>query len=550
MKTHRYILFIIFLLVAALHAQDRPAPNVHQTRSEVLARHGMIATSQPLASAAGLRVMMEGGNAFDAAVTAAAVLSVVEPMMTGPGGDVFALVWSAKDQRLYGLNSSGPAGSKATIKYFQKKGLDEIPLEGLEPVSVPGAVEGWNQLLQRFGTLSLGQALRPAIDYAGNGYPVSPVVAAEWKRGEAKLRRHPTSRAVWLVDDRAPRVGEVFKNPKLAQTYRRLSQNPDALYRGDLAQEIADFIEKNGGLVTLKDLHNFHAEWVEPISTTYRGYQVFELPPNGQGIAALEMLNILEGFDLSKYRHNSGDYLHLLVEAKRLAFADLYHLVADPNYARVPVKQMLSKEYAAKRRALINPEKANPEVESGISWSGDTVYLTAADGDGNMVSFINSIFYQWGSGVVAGNTGITLQNRGALFSLNPDHPNHLEPGKRPFHTIIPAMVLKDGKPWLSFGVMGGPMQPQGHVQVLCNLIDFGMNLQQAGESPRFYHNNGVLALEYGIGADARLSLLDKGHRLVDVEGSFGGFQGILRDPATGAYTAGSDPRKDGLAIGF
>ncbi len=541
---------ILLLPFAILLPQDRPVKNVHQTRSEVMARNGVVATSQPLASAAALRVLREGGNAIDAAVTAATTLSVVEPMMTGAGGDLFAIVWSAKDQQLYGLNASGYSGSRATIEYFQNKGLEEIPLEGLEPVTVPGAVDGWNKLLDRFGTISLGRALQPAIRYAEEGYAVSPVIAGDWVRGVEKLRKFPTSRETFLIDGNAPEPGDIFRNPNLAETYRTLAKNPDSFYRGQVAEEIAAYVEANGGLFTLEDLNNYHAEWVDPISTTYRGYEVFELPPNGQGIAALEMLNILEGFDLASYAHNSGEYLHLLVEAKRLAFADLYHLVADPRRADVPVERMLSKEYAAQRRAMIDPKQANPEVESGISWTGDTVYLTTADSEGNMVSLINSIFYLFGSGVVAGETGIILQNRGALASLNPDHPNSLAPGKRPFHTIIPAMVMKGGQPWLSFGVMGGPMQPQGHVQVLCNLIDFGMNIQQAGESPRFFHNSGQLALESDISAEANRILLEKGHSLVTVKGSFGGFQGILKDPETGVYHAGSDPRKDGLAIGF
>jgi len=550
MKKFIPLSLILFIPFVTLLSQDRPVKNVHQTRSQVMARNGVVATSQPLASAAALRVLREGGNAIDAAVTAATTLSVVEPMMTGAGGDLFAIVWSAEDQQLYGLNASGYSGSRATLEYFQSKGLDEIPLEGLEPVTVPGAVDGWNELLNRFGTISLGRALQPAIRYAEEGYAVSPVVAGDWVRGVEKLWKFPTSRETFLIDGNPPAPGDIFRNPNLAETYRTLAKNPDSFYRGEVAKEIAAYVEANGGLFTLEDLNNYHAEWVDPISTTYRGYEVFELPPNGQGIAALEMLNILERFNLSEYDHNSGEYLHLLVEAKRLAFADLYHLVADPSYADVPVDRMLSKQYAAQRRALIDPDQANPPVESGISWTGDTVYLTTADSEGNMVSLINSIFYLFGSGVVAGETGIILQNRGALASLNPDHPNSVAPGKRPFHTIIPAMVMKDGQPWLSFGVMGGPMQPQGHVQVLCNLIDFGMNIQKAGESPRFYHDSGQLALESGISAEANRILLDKGHSLVVVKGKFGGFQGILRDPDTGVYHAGSDPRKDGLAIGF
>lgn len=542
------VLFLVAMVLVWGH--DRPALNVSQTRSEVMALNGAIATSQPLASAAGLQVLLEGGNAVDAAVTAAATLSVVEPMMTGPGGDLFALVWWASERKLYGLNASGPAGSRATLEHFQKRGLTAIPLEGLEAVSVPGAVEGWNQLLNKFGTIPLARALKPAIHYAEEGFPVSPIIAADWERGVGKLSRYPTSRKAYLVGERAPRPGEVFKNPQLARTYRRLAQDPDSFYRGDLGREIARFVGNHGGLLTEEDFQNYRAEWVEPISTTYRGYRVWELPPNSQGLAVLLMLNILEGFDLSRYRHNSGEYLHLLVEAKKLAFADLYAYVADPRKTKIALRRLLSKEYAAERRALIDPQRANPEVAPGVPATGDTVYLTVADREGNMVSLINSIFFSFGSGVVAGETGVILQNRGASFSLDPEHPNRLEPGKRPFHTIIPAMVFKDEQPWLSFGVMGGPMQPQGHVQVLCNLIDFGMNIQQAGEAARFYHHEGDLALESEIDGEARRCLIDQGHRVVSVVGLFGGFQGILRSPDSGAYIAGSDPRKDGLAIGF
>ncbi|MGH9339863.1 MAG: gamma-glutamyltransferase [Acidobacteriota bacterium] len=554
MKTVILILIVLSaglgLLIAGTLMHDRPAPNIQQTRSEVMARNGIIATSQPLASAAGLKVLMEGGNAIDAAVTAVITLSVVEPMMTGPGGDLFALVWSAKDQKLYGLNASGPAGSLATLEYFKEKGYQTIPVEGLEPVSLPGAVEGWNQLLERFGTVPLSRALEPAIDYAEKGFAVSPVIAADWQVEVDKLRRHPTGASTYLVNGRAPQPGEIFKNPKLARTYRRLAKEPDSFYRGHLAEEIAGFIQSNGGLLTLQDFQNYHAQWVEPISTTYRGYEVFELPPNGQGIAALMMLNILEGFDLAGMEHNSGQYLHLLIEAKRLAFADLQAYVADPGRVDVPVSPLLSKEYAAQRRALIDPTRANPEIGPGLKLDGDTVYLTAADSQGNMISLINSIFHMWGSGVVAGETGVTLQNRGALHSLDASHPNRLEPGKRPFHTIIPAMVFRDGSPWLSFGVMGGSMQPQGHVQVLCNLIDFGMNIQQAGEAPRFRHESDGLALESEISGEAQRILVEKGHKVVFTVGAFGGFQGILREPVTGVYHSGSDPRKDGLAIGY
>ncbi len=544
------VLFVMVCISGNIMGQDRPAKHIHQTRSEVMAKNGMIATSQPLASAAGLQVLKDGGNAIDAAVTAAIVLSVVEPMMTGPGGDLFALVWSADDEKLYGLNASGPAGSKASIDYFRKKNMSEIPVHGIESVSVPGAVDGWIKLLERFGTIGLKQALQPAITYASDGFPVSPIIAADWQSQVSKLQKNESTRATYLIDNSAPQKGQMFRNPSLANTYRTLAENQDSFYEGEIAEKIAGYIQNKGGFVTLEDLKNFEAEWIEPISTDYRGYTVYELPPNGQGIAALQMLNILEGFNISDYSHNSGDYLHLLIEAKKLAYADLYHLVADPAFASVPVDSLLSKSYAQTRRERIDLSATAQSISPGISWSGDTIYLTVADKDGNMISLINSIFYQFGSGFVAGDTGVLLQNRGALFSLNPDHPNSLSPGKRPFHTIIPAMVFKDETPWLSFGVMGGPMQPQGHVQVLLNLIDFEMNLQLAGESPRFYHNNGAVSLETEIAGEASRILMQKGHELVSSTGVFGGFQGILCDSETGTYIGASDPRKDGLAIGY
>jgi gamma-glutamyltranspeptidase / glutathione hydrolase len=543
---------------------DRPAANPRATRSVVMARNGLIATSQPLASAAGLRVLQQGGNAFDAAITAAAVLAVVEPTMNSLGGDMFALVYDAKSKSVHALNASGRAPARATPAEFRRRGLDAIPYRGELSVSVPGVVDGWSELLTRYGTITLDRALEPAIGYARDGYAVSEIIANQWKDVEAILARDPVAAATFLPDGHSPAAGDVFRNPHLAASLELIAKGGrDAFYKGPIAKAIADDMRRRNGLITEADLAANKPDWVEPISTTYRGYDVLELPPNTQGVVALEMLNILEGFDIKSMRHNSAEYLHLLVEAKRMAFADRDAWLADPR--SVPpeaLKRMLSKEYAAERRRQFNPAHAvetyAPLALAGSSQlpeehpqaHGDTIYMTVADRDGNVVSLIQSIFEAFGSGIVAGDTGIVLHNRGALFTLQAGHPNIIAPGKRPFHTLVPAMVMKDNQPWLSFGVMGGDMQPQGHVQVLLNLIDFGMNVQEAGEAPRFRHSAAGLALESAISPEARFGLSQRGHSIVTQIGMFGGFQGILFDRRTGVMMGGSDPRKDGLAIGY
>jgi gamma-glutamyltranspeptidase/glutathione hydrolase len=543
---------------------DRPAPNPRATRSVVLARNGVIATSQPLASAAGLKVLQDGGNAIDAAVTAAAVLSVVEPTMNGIGGDLFAIVYDAKTKRVRALNASGRSAKAATPEEFKRRGLDAIPYRGELSVSVPGVVDGWHELLSKHGTRTLAQALAPAIQYARDGYAVSEIIAFQWKDQEATLARDPAAAATFLVDGRAPKAGDVFRNPALAASLEQIAKGGrDAFYRGPLAKAIAADVQRRQGLLTEADLAAHVSDWMQPISTTYKGYEVLELGPNTQGIVALEMLNILEGFDLEGMGHNSAAYLHHLVEAKRIAFADRDAWLADADAVPAEaLKRMLSKEYAAARRKQIDPERAarayDPLALGGSSQApeehpeahGDTIYLTVADRDGNVVSLIQSIYEAFGAGIVAGDTGIALHNRGTLFSLKTGHPNFLAGGKRPFHTLVPAMVMKDGRPWLSFGVMGGDMQPQGHVQVLLNLIEFGMNVQEAGEAPRFRHSSNGLALESNISPEARFGLDARGHRLITSVGAFGGFQGILFDHARGVMLAGSDPRKDGLAVGW
>ncbi|HSC27236.1 MAG TPA: gamma-glutamyltransferase, partial [Vicinamibacterales bacterium] len=525
---------------------DRPAPNPRATRSVVMARNGIIATSQPLASAAGLQVMLQGGNAIDAAIAAAAVLSVVEPTMNGVGGDLFAIVYDPKAKAVRGLNASGRAPANATPEEFRRRGLDSIPYRGELSVSVPGVVDGWSELLSKHGTITLEKALEPAIRYARDGYAVSEIIAHQWKDVEGVLSLDAAAAATFLVDGRAPATGDVFRTPKLAASLEQIARGGrDAFYRGAIAQAIAADMARRNGLLSAADLAAHQSDWLDPISTTYRGYTVYELPPNTQGIAALEMFNILEGFDLKSLGHNSAAYLHLLVEAKRIAFADRDAWLADSGAVPAEaLKRMLSKEYAAERRREIDPDRAAHEYKAlalaGSSAApqeppeakGDTIYLTAADRHGNVVSLIQSIYESFGSGIVAGDTGIVLHNRGALFSLQSGHPNLIAPGKRPFHTLVPAMVLKDGRPWLSFGVMGGDMQPQGHVQVLLNLIEFGMNVQEAGEAPRFRHSSAGVALESAIAPEARFGLDVRGHRILSSIGAFGGFQGILIDPRT------------------
>ena len=520
------------------------------SRSPVLAPSVMVATSQPLASAAALRVLEDGGNAVDAAIAAAAVLSVVEPMMTGLGGDMFALLHMRRDGKPVGLNASGWSGSRATIEFMQSRGFDAVPDSGVYSVSVPGAVAGWFALHERYGSIPMSRLLDPAIQYAEDGFPVSRIVATQWKLAEDKLRASPGTLEAYLVSGRAPRHGEIFRSPNLARALRLVAgEGRHAFYEGEIARNIIELSDRNDGLLRWDDLSEYQAEWVEPICSPYREYEVCELPPNTQGLTVLEMLNILEGFDVKALGHNSADYIHLLVEAKKIAFEDRDTYVSDPRRADVPLDRLVSKEYARERRQLIQLNRAMRSPQPGQSPGGDTVYLTVVDAERNAVSFINSLFHSFGSGLVAGNTGIVLHNRGTLFVLDPHHRNRLEARKRPLHTLIPAMVLKDGKPCFSFGVMGGDMQPQGHVQVLLNLIEFGMDVQQAGEAFRVRHAGDAVFLELGIddGVEAALGL--RGHRVLRAQGIYGGYQGILIDPTSGVLVGGSDPRKDGLAIG-
>jgi gamma-glutamyltranspeptidase/glutathione hydrolase len=522
-------------------------------RSAVYAPNGVIATSQPLATATGLAVLQGGGNAIDAAVAAATVLSVVEPHMTGMGGDLFAIIWSARERKLYALNASGRSGSLMTRAELIKRGRGTIA--GVEAVTVPGALSGWQALLDRFGTRKLAQILQPAIGFAENGFPVTPLIAREWNGEVARLQRDPGAAATFLLNGRAPVAGEWFRNPDYARTLRAVAANgPSELYGGATGQKLVDALSKMSGFLTLEDLIAHKVEWIEPISVPFRGYRLWELPPNGQGVAALELLRILDGYDLKSMGHNSVEYLHTLIEAKKLAYADLDAFVADPATMRVNVNSLLSDDFIRARRSQIDPKRAADRPQAGAPiTASETIYLTAADAQGNMISFINSNYDLFGSAVVVPGLGFPLQNRGNGFTMTEGHPNEVAPRKRPLHTIIPAFVTKTTangeEPFMSYGVMGGAMQPQGHVQVLLNLLVFGMDIQQAIDAARFRHLSGRnVALETPIGADVRARLTALGHQIAnEANTAFGGAQAIIR--LERGWVAGSDPRKDGMAAG-
>jgi len=537
--------------VIVMSGQDRNARSISGTRSPVLARNGMICASQPLAAAAGLRILQGGGNAVDAAIAAAAVLNVVEPLMTGIGGDMFAMVYWSKSGELIGLNGSGRSPYGMTLEYLREKGYTGMPTDGVDTITVPGAVDGWVSLLDRFGTLKMEKVLAPAIEYAENGFPVSEIIANQWAEQAGKLAKDPWAAKTYLPDGKPPAHGQIAYNKNLAAVFRRIAADGrKAFYEGPIAAKIVETIKAKGGVLSLKDMSDQKSDWVKPISVDYKGYEFCELPPNGQGLAALEMLNILEGYELKAWGHNSAAYLHHMVEAKKLAFADRDYYITDPEFAKIPLDRLLSKGYAAERRKLIDPNQAHEEYSHGESEQSDTIYLTVVDKDHNAVSFINSLYSEFGSGIVAGDTGICLQNRGSSFKLDAVSNNRIEPHKRPMHTIIPALVMKDRRPYFSFGVMGGDNQAQAQVQVFLNLVEFGMNVQEAGEAPRFRHTGGQLGLESGIGPQVRRLLTLLGHHIVVMNDSFGGFQGILIDPVTGVLMGGSDPRKDGCAMGW
>jgi len=526
-------------------------------RSAVMSNHGIVATSQPLAAQAGVSMLLKGGNAVDAAIATAAALNVVEPMMTGLGGDVFALVYLSQSNELKALNASGRAPYAASLGTLQNLGYQKMPETGIHTVTIPGALDGWCSLLDNYGTMSLAQVLAPAIELAEHGFPVTEIIGHTWKANRPKLQSNAITAGTYLIGGRAPEAGEVFVQPDLARTFKKIARGGrDVFYRGEIAEAMVACSRENDGLITMQDLIDHTSTWVTPISTDYRGYDIYECPPNGQGLVALLALNILEGYDLKSLGHNSPEYLHLLIEAVKLAFADADKYVADPDFVDIPLENVLSKSYAEQRRQVINTNKARQEAEAGdLDIPGDTVYLAVIDKEGNSVSFINSLYQEFGSGIVVGGTGICLQNRGSLFSLKAGHPNCIEAHKRPYHTIIPAMVFKDGNLFLTFGVMGGFMQPQGHVQVLLNIIDFNMDVQTALDAPRFrYIQGNDCAFEPGIPPSVVQKLADKGHCVVKLDDpysqQFGGGQAIMVHPQTKAFIGGSDSRKDGCAIGI
>ena len=546
-------------------AYDRVTGLPHASRSEVIAPYGMAATSQPLATQVALDILKAGGTAVDAAIAANAALGLMEPTGCGIGGDLFAIVWDAENRELTGLNASGRAPAAMTIEYFRENGIDSIPPLGPLPVSVPGAVDGWFELHERYGRLPMSKVLAPAIEYARKGFPVSEVIAYYLSRGEPYYAEYPNFAETYMPEGRVPRKGERFSNPRLADTYATIAAGGrEAFYKGEIAKKIDAFMTEQGGLLRYEDLANHRSEWVTPVSTNYRGWDVYELPPSGQGIAALQILNILEAYDIRAMGFGSADYIHVLVEAKKLAYEDRAKYYADMDFADVPVDRLISKEYAAERRKLISMTKVSRSLPAGDAnlEDGDTIYLTVADKEGNMVSLIQSNYRGMGSGMVPGDLGFMLQDRAELFSLDPDHANALQPGKRPFHTIIPAFVMKDGEPLMSFGVMGGSMQPQGHVQIIVNMLDFGMNLQEAGDAARVRHggssqptgevmtDGGTVFLEDGFSEETRQALEKLGHILGDSDGSFGGYQAILRDHEEGVYYGASEVRKDGQAAGY
>jgi gamma-glutamyltranspeptidase/glutathione hydrolase len=563
-------LFLALVATLAAHplaAADRITGPSFAMRSEVLAPHAMAATSQPLATQIALQTMREGGSAVDAAIAANAALGLMEPTGNGVGGDLFAIVWDPKTKKLYGYNGSGRSPMKLTLQWFADHQIDKVPPTGPLPVTVPGAVDGWIALHGRFGKRTMAQDLAPAIAYARDGHPVAETIAYYWNLSVPRLGKYPGFLEQFTVDGkRAPRKGELWRNPNLAHTLQAIADGGrEAFYGGAIAKTIADYVQAQGGFLSVEDLAAHHGEWVEPISTNYRGVTLWELPPNGQGIAALEMLNVLEGYDFTKIPFGSAEHVHLFTEAKKLAFADRASLIADPAFGRTPVATLLSADYAATRRKLIDPDKAAKSVDAGAAYNqGDTIYLTTADADGMMVSLIQSNYRGMGSGMAPPGLGFILQDRGEQFVLKAGHANTFAPGKRPFHTIIPAFLTRDGKPWVSFGVMGGAMQPQGHVQIVMNLVDFHMNLQEAGDAPRIQHDGstepeaqvapmdsgGVLDLETGFSYDTVRALMRKGHVVQYADGPYGGYQAIMRDPVTGVYTGASESRKDGQAAGY
>jgi len=557
------LLLISLTLVTPLaSAYDRVTGKAFASRSEVIAQHGMAATSQPLATQVALDILKNGGNAVDAAIAANAMLGLVEPTGCGIGGDIYAIIWDAETKTLHGLNGSGRSPQSLTLDYFKQQGITEIPKFGALPVSVPGTVDGWFEMHEKFGSTPMTDILAPAIQYAREGFPVSELISYYLHRSVARIGQYEGFKETYMPDGEMPDTGDIFKNPALAATYEKIAKGGrDAFYKGDIARTIDAYIKAQGGFLSYADLASHTSTWVKPVSTNYRGYDVWELPPNGQGIAALQILNIMEHYDVKSMGFGSPEYVHTFVEAKKLAFADRAKFYSDMDFNDIPVERLISKQYAAERQRTIDPNRAAKRVDAGIN-EGDTIYLTVADNDGNMVSLIQSNFRGMGSGMTPTGLGFVLQNRGELFALDPEHFNVYAPNKRPFQTIIPAFVTKNNVPYLSFGVMGGGAQPQMHAQVIMNMIDFGMNTQEAGDAPRILHSGssqptgsemtdgGYISLESGFAVETRRALLKKGHVLRDVSGAFGGYQAIRYDANNKVYFGASESRKDGHAAGY
>ena len=561
-----YIISVIILIVFTIRettGQDRITGKPFATRSEVIAQNGMAATSQPLATMVAIDILKQGGNAMDAAIAANAMLGLVEPTGCGIGGDLFAIIWDSETEKLYGLNASGRSPMSLTLDYFLEQGIENIPALGPLPVTVPGCVDGWFEIHSKFGSLPMTDILAPVIRYAREGFPVSELIAYYLRSNTRYLEKYPGFAEIYMPGGKAPAKGEIFRNPFLANTLEKIAnEGRDVFYRGEMARAIDEYMKEQGGFLSYEDMATHKSEWVDPVSVNYRGYDVWELPPNGQGIAALQILNILEGFDIAAMDFGSLDYVHHFVEAKKLAYEDRAKYYADPAFNEIPVEQLISDEYADQRRPLIDPGRAVRTYDAGNLEKGNTIYLTVADKNGNMVSLIQSNYQGMGSGMTPGRLGFVLQDRGDLFTLEKGHLNCFEPGKRPFHTIIPGFVTKDGKPFMSFGVMGGSMQPQGHVQVLVNIIDFGMNLQEAGDAPRIRHggssqptggymsDGGIVYLESGFDREVVRELIRRGHRVRPTIGGFGGYQAIMYDAENKVYYGASESRKDGMAAGY
>ncbi len=563
MKNNLLLLFILLSYPGIIIPQDRITGREFATRSEIITQNGMAATSQPLATQTALDILKKGGNAIDAAIAANAVLGVVEPTGCGIGGDLFALIWSADKGKLYGLNASGRSPRLLKLEYFKTNGYEFIPAYGPLPVSVPGCVDGWYEMSELFGRLPMRDNLQPAINYARNGFPVTELIAYYLEENTRVLKEFPNIKETYMPGGKSPAKGEIFKNPNLASTLEKIAKGGrNEFYRGSIAKAIDAFMRANGGFLTYDDMARHSSEWVEPVSSSYRGYDIWELPPNGQGIATLQILNILEGYNIASMGFGSAEFIHLFTEAKKLAYEDRARYYADPRFSKVPVSQLISKRYAAERRKLINQAKSSKVYDAGKIEAGNTIYLTVADKWGNMVSLIQSNYRGMGSGMCPTGLGFVLQDRGEMFSLAPGHNNVYAPGKRPFHTIIPGFITRNGKPYISFGVMGGDMQPQGHAQIVINLIDFKMNLQEAGDAPRIHHigsseptgqnmtDGGILLLETGFDWEVIRKLLSMGHTVQWDLGGYGGYQAIMRDEKNKVWYGASESRKDGQAAGY